>query len=100
PMLGEKPAERFHDRAQLVLASVPSEYAKEIAGDRIEVQLRRDRGESLVRLFPRDEGALHQLCEIPGIDQCLIQRLEAAADGIDLPLVPCQIEQGGCVASC
>src|SRR5262249_12143332 len=92
PMFGEKAAEGFHDRAQLVLASVPSEYAKEIAGDWIEVQLRGDRGESLVRLFPRDERALHQLREILGIDQCLIQRFEAAADGIDLPLISCQIE--------
>ena len=46
----------------------------------------------------RDEGAGHDLIEVFGIDESLIERIEASADSVDLALVARKIEQSGRVA--
>ena len=47
-----------------------------------------------------DERTFDHLGEILRIDQRLVQRLEAVADGLNLPLVAGKVEQGGCVPPC
>ena len=66
----------------------------------IEAELRRERGERLAGFFADDQRACDQLGEILRIEQRLAQRVEAAADGIDLPLVAGKVEQSGRIAPC
>jgi len=95
-----KPAEAADDAAQFALAAVAREHAEEVARDRVEPELRGERGERVAGLFAADQRTRDQLGEIPGIEQRLVQRIQAAVDGIDLPLIARKTEQSGRVAPC
>src|SRR4029079_10702095 len=99
-MLGGKPPERADDAAKLILAAVASERAKEVRCDWVEAELRSQSGEGLAGLVAADQRARNQLREILRIEQGLAERVEAVADGFDLPLVAGEVEQGRRVAPC
>ena len=99
-MLGGKPPERADDAAKLILAAVASEHAQEVRCDWVQAELRSQSGEGLAGLVAADQRARNQLREILRIEQGLAERVEAVADGFDLPLVAGEVEQGRRVAPC
>ena len=99
-VLGGEAVEGADDVAKLALAAVLREHAEEVGGDRIEPELRRERGERLAGFLARDQRARDQLGEILRIEQRLAERVEARADGFDLPLVAGKVEQSRRVAPC
>src|SRR5439155_19726452 len=99
-VLGGEAAEGADHGAKRVLAAVAGEYAEKVRGNRVEPELRRERGERLAGLFARYQRARDQLGEILRIEQGLTERIEAAADGFDLPLVTGKVKQSRRVAPC
>jgi hypothetical protein len=94
-MLRGEPAEGADHAAKLVLAPVLRQDAEELGGDRIQLKLGSKRSERLAGFVAGDQRADDQLRELLRIEQCLVERVEAAADGIDLPFVTREIEQSG-----
>ena len=81
-----------HDAAKLILAAIASEHAKEVRRDWVEAELRSQSGKGLAGLVAADQRARNQLREILRIKQDLAERVEAVADGFDLPLVARKVE--------
>src|ERR1051326_1326469 len=89
---GGKASEIADDCAELALAAVTGEDAEEVGSDRVELQLRRKRGESLPGLFPPDQRARDELRKVLRFGQSRPQRVEATADRVDLTLIACKVE--------
>src|SRR5437763_15612290 len=99
-MVGGEPTEGADDAAQLILAAVAGENAEEVGGDRVEAELRSQSRECLAGFAAAHQRARYQLGKILRIEQGLAERIEALADGFDLPLVAGEIEQGRRVTPC
>ena len=69
-------------------------------GQRIKTKLSRDCGKRLRRLRAVDERRADELSELPRIRERLVQRIQAAANRINLPFVAGKAKQSGRVASC
>ena len=100
-MLGGEAAEGADDGAQLVLAAVAGEDAEEIGGDRVEPELRRESRQARLPASSRETSGLSTSSSKSfESSQRLAERIEAAADGFDLPLVTRKVEQGGRITPC
>jgi len=96
---GDAP-EQADDLAELALAAVPGKDTEKIPRKRIKSEPRGERREGIAGLLAVDQRAVDQPGEVFRIEQCLVDRVEAAADGVGLPLVARKLEQGGRVAPC
>src|SRR6185295_4168386 len=99
-MVGGETTIRPNDRAQLALAAVAGEDPEEVGGDRVERQFGAERGKRLSRLVAADQRAGDQLGKVLRIGERRAERIEAAADGVDLALITGKVEQSGRVAPC
>src|SRR6185312_5907907 len=99
-MVGSEVVERANDLPQLLLAAISRGDSEEIGGDLVQAEIGCERGKRLSRFLARNKRAGHQLAEVPGIEQSLVQGLEAFADRLNLPLVTGEIKQSGSIASC
>ena len=85
-MLRREPAEGENHRAKLLLAAIAGEDADEIGGDRVEFELRSERGERLAGFVAAHQRACDQLGEVLGIEQRLVKRIEASAEKLASPI--------------
>src|SRR4029078_1359453 len=99
-MLRREPAVGADDGPKLALAPVPGKDSEEVGRNGVQAALRREGRDRLAGLIAANQRARHQLGEILRIDEGLAQRLKAAADVLDLPLLACKVEQSGRVAPC
>ena len=67
-------------------------------GYRMILTARREGGEGLACLFAVNHRAFNEAGEVARIMQRLLNGVEAAPDGVDLPLVAGKVEQRGRVA--
>ena len=66
----------------------------------VDPELRRQSGEGFSSFVARHQRTFDELGEVLRIEQGLVQRVEAAPDRVDLPLVAGKIEERGSVAPC
>src|SRR5687767_3748829 len=99
-MFGGEPLEQAGDGAKLAFAAVAGQDAKEVGGGRVEGELLGYSAERLPRILAADQRTVDQLREFARIGERLDQRIETAADRVDLPLVTGEPEQRSRVAPC